>query len=221
MRALCAADLPALLDMEELAPRLAGKHIEPEALSDIVRIALLARHGGVWADATVLCLRPLDEWLPACLGSGFFGFARPKPDRLIASWFLASVTSHPLALAWHRSTLDYWQRHTVRHDYFWFHFLFNELCSCDDSLREGWERSPQVSADLPHHYVPYSKLFAPLSTEDHLILAGAKTPVLKLTHKLAGMAVPAGSVLDYILGRYAPADEADRRAPAESSLATR
>jgi hypothetical protein len=216
VRALSAPDLGALLDTAELAPRLAGKHIEPEALSDIVRIVLLARHGGVWADATVLCLRPLDEWLPACLGNGFFGFARPKPDRLIASWFLAAAANHPLALAWHRRTMDYWERHAVRDDYFWFHWLFNEICTGDDVLRGLWQRSAQVSADPPHYYVPYSKLFEPLRAEDRLVLSGAQTPVLKLTHKLAGMTIPAGSVLEHILRGFAPADELDNRVSAGS-----
>src|SRR5262245_11872479 len=33
-----------------------------EVLSNMVRIELLDRFGGVWADSTCYCLRPLDDW---------------------------------------------------------------------------------------------------------------------------------------------------------------
>lgn len=59
-------------------------------LSDLARLNLLARHGGVWVDATCYCMKPLDAWLPECLESGFFAFARPGRDRPMSSWFLAS-----------------------------------------------------------------------------------------------------------------------------------
>ena len=62
----------------------------PYRLSELARLNLLARHGGVWVDATCYCMKPLDEWLPDCLVSGFFAFDRPGRDRLMASWFLAS-----------------------------------------------------------------------------------------------------------------------------------
>jgi hypothetical protein len=71
-----------------LGPR--ARNLTPQQLSDLVRLDLLARYGGVWADATCYCIRPLDEWLPACAASGFFAFARPRRDRLLSNWFLAS-----------------------------------------------------------------------------------------------------------------------------------
>jgi Capsular polysaccharide synthesis protein len=62
----------------------------PYRLSELARLNLLVKHGGVWADATCFCIRPLDEWLPECLHSGFFAFDRPGRDRVMASWLLAS-----------------------------------------------------------------------------------------------------------------------------------
>jgi len=40
-----------------------------------VRILLLHEFGGIWVDATLLCNRPLDEWLPSTMTEGFFAFA--------------------------------------------------------------------------------------------------------------------------------------------------
>src|SRR5690606_23656915 len=60
--------------------RIAAVPKEPEAFSDQIRIELLYRHGGVWTDATAMCARPLDDWLPERMSTGFFAFARPTPD---------------------------------------------------------------------------------------------------------------------------------------------
>ena len=54
-------------------------------LSNVIRLRLLARHGGVWADATVLCAWPLDDWLPHRLGEGFFAFKEPGPGRMLST----------------------------------------------------------------------------------------------------------------------------------------
>jgi len=58
--------------------------------SDLVRVALLSKYGGVWADATTFCVRPLDEWIDDFSSSGFFAFYRPGKDRIMSSWFIAS-----------------------------------------------------------------------------------------------------------------------------------
>jgi len=67
-----------------------ARRLLPYRLSDLARLSLLLRHGGVWVDATVYCTRPLDGWLPDHMGSGFFAFDRPGPDRLLSNWLLAA-----------------------------------------------------------------------------------------------------------------------------------
>ena len=104
-----------VLDAESL-PRwvdasLIAEHLTPQQVSDLVRLALLEKHGGVWVDATCFCTRPLDDWLPPLLGSGFFAFARPGPDRLLASWFMASDAHSYVALMMLRKLSRYLLRH--------------------------------------------------------------------------------------------------------------
>ena len=77
-------------------------------LSDVVRVCLLNRYGGAWADATCFCCQSLDGWLGKHLASGFFAFAAPAPDRLLSSWFLAATPSHPLVGAWNRAIQRHW-----------------------------------------------------------------------------------------------------------------
>ena len=42
--------------------------------SNLTRLELLSKYGGVWADATSLCRVPLDNWLEDYTQAGFFAF---------------------------------------------------------------------------------------------------------------------------------------------------
>src|SRR3954471_21109709 len=83
--------------------------------ANLLRLHLLARQGGVWADATTFCAAPLDAWLPPLVESGFFAFARPGPDRLLSTWLLAATPGHVLIEKWLAACLRYW-RLTARAD---------------------------------------------------------------------------------------------------------
>jgi hypothetical protein len=78
-----------------------------QALSDIIRINLLAAKGGVWIDATCFCTKPLDEWLYDYLRQGFFAFERPGPDRMISSWFIACQTGNYLVGVYQNAVNNY------------------------------------------------------------------------------------------------------------------
>ena len=87
---------------------LRAKQITHQALSDILRINLLSKYGGVWVDATCFCTKPMGEWLYANLNSGFFAFERPGPDRMISSWFLASTKNNYITHAYTEAVNMYW-----------------------------------------------------------------------------------------------------------------
>ncbi len=97
---LADAEMALGVDLEALFAKLtvdlgwAGK-------SDLIRLMLLAKFGGVWADATTFCLRPLSDWLhDEIRTNGFFCFrwADKASDREMVSWFLASIPGHPLTV---------------------------------------------------------------------------------------------------------------------------
>jgi Capsular polysaccharide synthesis protein len=79
-----------------------------QALSDILRVNLLAKHGGVWVDATCFCMKPLDEWLFHNLSSGFFAFDRPGPDRMLSSWFMAAEKYNYIASTYCNKVNLFW-----------------------------------------------------------------------------------------------------------------
>jgi hypothetical protein len=66
--------------------------------SNLVRLQLLSEYGGVWADATTLCMRPLDDWIYDCYTSGFFAFYKPGRDRIVSTWFIACKEECPIVL---------------------------------------------------------------------------------------------------------------------------
>eukprot|EP00445_Apocalathium_hangoei_P077835 CAMPEP_0204174854 /NCGR_PEP_ID=MMETSP0361-20130328/46253_1 /ASSEMBLY_ACC=CAM_ASM_000343 /TAXON_ID=268821 /ORGANISM="Scrippsiella Hangoei, Strain SHTV-5" /LENGTH=117 /DNA_ID=CAMNT_0051133407 /DNA_START=26 /DNA_END=375 /DNA_ORIENTATION=- len=87
IKAISRRDLPELLgdfapeyeqvrQAMEVRSEFGRRYIPADAESDLLRLALLYRHGGCWADSTMLCRRPLDDWLPqATEASGCFAFA--------------------------------------------------------------------------------------------------------------------------------------------------
>ena len=86
----------------ELPAALKTLQLPLPALSDVIRIYLLKKYGGVWADATLWCTRPLDDWIePVCDHSGFFAYDKPGADRPISSWFLAASTDCRIVDLWH------------------------------------------------------------------------------------------------------------------------
>ncbi len=147
VRVLDAATVGRYVDVGD-AVDLEHQAVTAASLSDIVRILLLREYGGVWVDASLLCLRPLDDWLEPCTAEGFFAFSDPGPDRPVASWFLAAVEDDPLCVAWTDATADFWRGRVRSDDYFWFHHLFTSLLDTDRSFRDQWARVPKVDAGV-------------------------------------------------------------------------
>ena len=90
--------------------------LSPQHRSALLRFDLLARHGGLWVDATCFCVKPLGDWLPPNLDSGFFAFHRPGPDRVLSSWFLVSEPGNRLVSQLFTRLLAHWRDHSFRND---------------------------------------------------------------------------------------------------------
>jgi hypothetical protein len=76
--------------------------------SDLVRLHLLAQYGGVWADATTFCMKPLDEWIDDCTTSGFFAFYKPARDRVMSNWFMVSEKGCPIVCKLRERLTSFW-----------------------------------------------------------------------------------------------------------------
>ena len=171
-----------------------GDWLHPESLhsrrtmsrthrSNLVRLNLLAREGGVWADATTYCSTPLTDWLPALMPGGFFAFSRPWRDRLLSSWFLAAEPQHPLVLGWLERVDRYW-RLVERADFpFWVHRLFADACRTDRHFRRLWASTPRINAEEPHA-VQFHALGSGDRERAMAALASPGVPVHKLNWRM-------------------------------------
>jgi hypothetical protein len=112
-----------MLDRAALEAALADapaavRELPIQGASNVLRTQLLAAHGGVWTDATVLPTLPLDDWLPELLEpAGFFAFRKPGPARPLSSWFLAAKPGSAIPPRILREIHAYWDRPRTRGPY--------------------------------------------------------------------------------------------------------
>lgn len=130
--------------------------IPPASESDLLRLYLLVKYGGVWVDATNLCRRPLDAWLPRAAASGFFAFfgdsQSPEHNGIphIISSFLVSAPQHTLAVKWLGRTIDHWSlpfKERPDLEYLWVNKLFRQMVSIDEGdleAHEEWIKVPTI-----------------------------------------------------------------------------
>lgn len=151
VRALDAANLPAYLDQQAL--QVVDRIGFPAGKSDVVRLSLLNAHGGVWADATMLCMRPLDAYIYDGLEPSGFWMYHGQDGRGgctgPAIWFMASVRGSTIARKWYAGALRYWEDRTHTDDYFWTDHLFADLYRSDPEFAASWDRVPHVCCEDP------------------------------------------------------------------------
>jgi len=187
VRPLSWRDVDGFVNPETIA-QIKSLDVPIQHKSDLIRLELLRRHGGVWADATSFCAWPLDEWLPGYLSEGFFAFSRDAkatPGRPIANWFMAGVPGSWLLGEVCDAAWAYWDQRQSTDNYFWFHEVFAETLSRDARFRTVWEQVPKLSCMHPFHLGPDATVLSQPPTELHRrLLAVPPAPVYKLTHKL-------------------------------------
>ena len=130
-----------------------NKHISPQAKSDIIRLSLLKNHGGIWADATMLCMQPLDHWVyEAVESSGFWMYhgtgGNMSKEVGPASWFIVSEKNNYLVNKWKEQCDEYWNINNFTDNYFWMDSLFRKLFYTDEIFKELWLKVPYLYCEL-------------------------------------------------------------------------
>lgn len=194
-------DRYARIDIEGIR----SKHVSLVNMSDVARTHLLQRHGGVWADATVFCCRPLDSWLDRAGPEGFFSFTGMNDGP--STWFIASRVENPLMRAWWEATRDYWSRHGRAQTYLWLHELFVDLMASDANLKALWDQSVErISTRETNLFMPYRiRLSLPATPAMRRHIDQARAPVYKLTlhaQGLRGLRRFGMTSLDYLNARH-------------------
>lgn len=107
--------------------------------SDLLRIALLSKYGGMWIDATVLLITQMPSDI---LNSDFFAFHSVERGQHNNSWFLMSKPNHPLIISIKNLMFEYWKNEDKMLDYFQYHLFFDLMVESNENLRIEWEKVP-------------------------------------------------------------------------------
>jgi hypothetical protein len=129
------------------------KNITPQAKSDIIRLSLLKKYGGIWADATLLCMQPLDNWIEDALEPyGFWmyrggGGGQMSNKEGCAAWFIISEKDNYLITEWKNKCDEYWNNHDTPHIYYWVDSLFKEKFETDEKFKTEWLKIKSICCD--------------------------------------------------------------------------
>ncbi|MDY2795829.1 capsular polysaccharide synthesis protein [[Pasteurella] aerogenes] len=169
--------------------------------SDIVRICLLAEHGGTWIDSTVLMTDSMPEEIAK---SDFFCFSSPPNSmyyhyHLISSWFIHAQPKHPFMLNIRDTLFDYWKQEEELIDYFLLHICFRNMVDHNAQMAAIWKTLYHLPNDLPHLLSHQLKERFSEAKFDEI---KAKSAIHKLTYKIKPKKLKAGSFFE-ILSREA------------------
>lgn len=180
-------NLKDYIDIEKYIPDIFLKSIEKPHFSDIVRCILLKNYGGLWADATTFCNKPLNSWLPEYIKEGFFAFNKPYPNIILSNWFLYSEKNGYIIQKWCEATINYYTTHDKAETYLIHHYLFKDLYNSDIHFKDIWDKVPVILAlskneSSPHYFLVLG-YFESMTIQNKLDIDSKVTPLYKLTYK--------------------------------------
>jgi len=169
-------DLPAVMIDKWEKGQITNTH-----LSDLIRIHVLARHGGCWIDATIYQTAPIPLQIaqsPLFLfhTHGEFSYT------FIQSCFMVSEPNNYVMRKWCAAMHAYWTMETRLINYFTLHLMFIALLHQDSQFKAEFEKV-MVLSDEPMHILLYEMMKGGDYSEQLMDKAKNATFVQKLTYK--------------------------------------
>lgn len=151
-------------------------------MTDLLRIALLTKYGGMWLDATVLCTEYQDKIPKYFFDSDLFFYQCLKPGRdghanYISSWLMSAKSNNKVLMATKYLCEEYWKENTKMLDYFLLHDFISIAL---DYYKDDWAKIVPRDNATPHELL--LRLF---DQYDERIWKAIKTqsPFHKLSYK--------------------------------------
>ena len=119
-------------------------------ISDLLRLELLAKYGGLWLDATILVT---SSSIPSSiLNSDLFFYQTLKPGAdghpiPFSNWLIYSKPSQPILIMTLRMLYEFWKINDKIIDYYLFHYYLTIACR---EFPDMYERIPKYSNEPPH-----------------------------------------------------------------------
>lgn len=118
-------------------------------LTDLLRLELLIRYGGLWLDATVLCTGQAPDYF---FDSDLFFYQTLKPGRdghasYISSWLMEAKTNNKLLMATRDLCYEYWKFNDLMWDYFLLHDFLSIVL---EEYEDDWNKIIPRDNATPH-----------------------------------------------------------------------
>lgn len=153
-------------------------------MTDLLRLELLIKYGGMWVDATVLCTREEDKIPSYFFDSDLFLYQQLKPGRdghstYISSWLMSAKTNNKVLMATRYLCYEYWKKNNRMMDYFLLHDFLSIVL---EYYPEDWKKIVPVDNSTPH--ILLLRLFD-MYDEDLWQCVKNQTPFHKLSYKFS------------------------------------
>jgi hypothetical protein len=161
-------------------------NIKPiQARADIIRTLLLQKYGGVWVDSTVICMKPLDDWLfkyfDINYDNDFFTFKELIEKINLSNWFLVSHPNKYIINKFTEKYTNYFKTNLISPKYFQFHQDFCSLMKNDSLFYKYYNKNKKlcsVSAKIFSFKIGFN---GTLNIDN--IIKQYNSPLYKLTYK--------------------------------------
>ncbi|MCD7779920.1 MAG: capsular polysaccharide synthesis protein [Candidatus Gastranaerophilales bacterium] len=110
--------------------------ITPTHFSDIIRVCLLDKYGGIWIDSTCYLTQPIPEFI---LKHECF-FIQYAGEKELSSWFIRSTQNNYIIKSIKTFFFDYWKENDRLIDYFLFHKFIKFARNKHNNFRNHWNK---------------------------------------------------------------------------------
>lgn len=150
--------------------------------SDILRLHLLARHGGLWIDSTCMLLGTIPTEI---LEQDFFLFHSHGEFSytLIQSCFIRSAKNQYIIRKWAAALDLYWIKESRSINYFIPHLLYIALLQTDEKFAKDFSRIPLID-DSAMHFILDKMMAGEAYSSELLDKARTQCFIQKLTYKI-------------------------------------
>lgn len=119
-------------------------------MSDLLRLELLIKYGGIWIDSTVYCSGSnIPDYI---FDSDLFLYQELEPGSevqpiLISNWLISAKTNNKILMAVKFLLFEYWEKNNFVVDYFIFHIFMSIVL---EFYSDDWKKIMPASNTDPH-----------------------------------------------------------------------
>lgn len=109
--------------------KLKENNVSLNHISDVIRLCLLKKNGGVWADITTYCNISINEMLKNIDNKELIIFCDLNDFKIISSWWLYAKVNCKIIDLWYDKFLKYWKENNFKksEEYYILHNTFEWL----------------------------------------------------------------------------------------------